>query len=238
MNAYITKEDMSAALKAHADPQQAKILQRFFRTGPGEYGEGDIFMGVKVPQTRTVARQFRSAPLDQVLALLKSPVHEERFMALMLLVDRYSTGVDKVRMAVYASYLKNTNYINNWDLVDLSAPQIVGYHLLTRDRSILRRLAKSKSLWERRISILATFRFIRDKEFSDAFRIAEILMGDKHDLIHKAVGWMLREIGKRDMKVEEEFLMRNYKRMPRTMLRYAIERFPEIKRQAYLKGTV
>jgi 3-methyladenine DNA glycosylase AlkD len=238
MTSNITVEDISRALSAYANPRKAQILQRFFKTGPGQYGEGDIFIGVMVPQTRAVAKAFRTAPLDEIAGLLKSRVHEERLLALMLLVEQYARGNEKTKKAVYASYLRNTRYINNWDLVDLSAPQIVGGHLMTRDRSILRKLAVSESLWERRISVLATFRFIKDGDFSDATAIAEMLIDDKHDLIHKAVGWMLREIGKRDMPVEEEFLRDNYKKMPRTMLRYAIERFPEKKRRAYLKGTI
>jgi 3-methyladenine DNA glycosylase AlkD len=238
MNTAITIENMRTALNAHADPRQAAILRRFFKTGPGQYGEGDIFIGVKVPQTRAVARQFRTAPLDEILALLKSPVHEERLLALLMLVDRYSKGDDRTKKSVYKAYFANTRYINNWDLVDLSAPQIVGGHLIAHDRSILHKLAVSKSLWERRISIIATFQFIKNGDFKDAIAIAGILIGDTHDLIHKAVGWMLRETGKRDMAMEEEFLHRNYRRMPRTMLRYAIERFPEKKRQAYLKGIV
>jgi 3-methyladenine DNA glycosylase AlkD len=238
MTTAINIENMRAALSAHADPRQAEILQRFFKTGPGQYGEGDIFIGVMVPQTRAVAKAFRTAPLDEIAGLLKSRVHEERLLALMMLVEQYARGNEKTKKAVYASYLRNTRHINNWDLVDLSAPQIVGGHLMARDRSILRKLAVSKSLWERRISVLATFRFIKDDDFSDAIAIAEMLIDDEHDLIHKAVGWMLREIGKRDMAVEEEFLRGKYKRMPRTMLRYAIERFPEKKRKSYLRGLV
>jgi 3-methyladenine DNA glycosylase AlkD len=237
-NSNIKVADIRSALGKHSDPRQATILQRFFKTGPGQYGEGDIFIGVKVPQTRAVARQFRSAPIDEILSLLKSAVHEERLLALLLMVEQYSKGNDGIREKIINSYLANTRYINNWDLVDLSAPQIVGGYLIDRDRSILRKLALSRSLWERRISIIATFHFIKNGDLSDTFEIAGILIADKHDLIHKAVGWMLRETGKRDMKAEEEFLIPNYKSMPRTMLRYAIERFPEKKRQAYLKGTV
>jgi 3-methyladenine DNA glycosylase AlkD len=237
-NSNITAADIRSALGKHSDTRQATILQRFFKTGPGQYGEGDIFIGVKVPQTRAVAKQFHSAPIDEILSLLKSAVHEERLLALLLMVEEYSRGNDSIRKKINNSYLANTRYINNWDLVDLSAPQIVGGYLIDRDRSILRKLALSRSLWERRISIIATFHFIKNGDLSDTFEIAGILIDDTHDLIHKAVGWMLRETGKRDIKAEEEFLIPNYKRMPRTMLRYAIERFPEKKRQAYLKGTV
>jgi len=237
-NQSMTADHIRAALGRHADPRQAEILRRFFKTGPGQYGEGDIFLGVKVPQTRAVARQFSLFPLEETLSLLKSVVHEERLLALLLMVDQYSKGAESVRNKIYKSYLANTRHINNWDLVDLSAPQIVGAHLVERDRSILRKLAVSSSLWERRISVIATFHFIKNGDLTDTFVIAEKLLSDAHDLIHKAVGWMLRETGKRDMAAEEDFLRRHYKSMPRTMLRYAIERFPEKKRRAYLKGTV
>jgi 3-methyladenine DNA glycosylase AlkD len=238
MTTAFSPEDLRTALRMHADPRQARILQGFFKTGPGEYGEGDIFIGVKVPQVRSVAKAFRAAPLKVITSLMKSPIHEERELALFILVAQYTGGDEIVQDDIYTAYLSNTRYINNWDLVDLSAPQIVGGHLMTRNRSILLKLARSKSLWERRISILAPFWFIKSGDFADALRIAGMLLKDSHDLIHKAVGWMLREIGKRDLAAEEAFLMKHYKKMPRTMLRYAIERFPEKKRQGYLKGLV
>jgi len=236
MTSVITASQIRAALKRHADPRHASILQRFFKTKPGEYGAGDTFIGIKMPQVRSVARAFRSAPLHTAIELLKSPIHEERLLALLLFVEQYDKGDEEQRATIYNVYLKQTKYINNWDLVDLSAPQIVGRHLETRDRSVLIRLSQSTSLWERRIGIMATFWFIKKGNFSDALMISEILLKDSNDLIHKAVGWMLREIGKRNITVEEEFLKRHYKDMPRTMLRYAIERFPENKRQDYLKG--
>jgi len=238
MMSAITASEIRAALNKHADPRQASILRRFFKTGPGEYGEGDIFIGVKVPQTRSVVRAFRSAPLNAVKELLKSPIHEERLLALLLLVEQYDRGDEEQRSTIFNAYIRRTKCINNWDLVDLSAPQIVGRHLEARERSVLVRLSQSKSLWERRIGIMATFWFIKKGDFADAFMISEILLKDSHDLIHKAVGWMLRETGKRNITAEEEFLKKYYKDMPRTMLRYAIERFPEKKRQAYLKGMV
>jgi 3-methyladenine DNA glycosylase AlkD len=234
----ITPEQLRAELRRHADKKQAVILQRFFKTGPGDYGEGDIFIGVKVPQTRSVVRACKNAPFAAMEELLKSPVHEERLLALMLLVEQYAKGDEKARAVIFTAYLKNTRFINNWDLVDISAPQIVGRHLAKRDRSILYELARSQSLWERRVSILATFWFIKTGDFGDMLSISEMLLNDKHDLIQKAVGWMLREIGKRDIAREEAFLQPRYKNMPRTMLRYAIERFPEKKRQAYLKGLI
>jgi 3-methyladenine DNA glycosylase AlkD len=176
--------------------------------------------------------------LNAVKELLKSPIHEERLLALLLLVEQYDRGDEEQRSTIFNAYIRRTKCINNWDLVDLSAPQIVGRHLEARERSVLVRLSTSKSLWERRIGIMATFWFIKKGDFADAFMISEILLKDSHDLIHKAVGWMLRETGKRNITAEEEFLKKYYKDMPRTMLRYAIERFPEKKRQAYLKGMV
>lgn len=238
MTSLITASQIRAALHKHADPRQASILRRFFKTGPGEYGEGDIFIGIKVPQMRSVARAFRLAPMNAVKELLKSPIHEERLLALVLLVEQYDKGDEKQRTTIFNVYIRHTKYINNWDLVDISAPHIVGRHLEARDRSMLVRLSQSPSLWERRIGIMATFWFIKKGDFSDVLMISEILLKDRNDLIHKAVGWMLRETGKRDSSVEEEFLKKHYKEMPRTMLRYAIERFPETKRQAYLKGAI
>jgi 3-methyladenine DNA glycosylase AlkD len=221
-------------LRSFGNPEQAAILARFFKTGPGQYGEGDRFISVKVPATRKVAREFGNLPLADVECLLHSEIHEERLLALAILVGRFEKGDDAARRRVYDLYLANTRHINNWDLVDLSAPQIVGGYLETRSRRPLDRLAKSASLWQRRISILATHWFIRHGDFADTLRIAERLLADKEDLIHKAVGWMLREVGKRNVGVLEEFLDKHYTVMPRTMLRYAIERFPETKRHAYL----
>jgi 3-methyladenine DNA glycosylase AlkD len=238
MSPAITTDQLRSALNCYADTKQAQLLQRYFKTGPGDYGEGDIFIGLRVPQTRSVAKAFKQAPLPIIKTLLKSAVHEERFLALMILAGQYNRGDDKQRQAIFETYLRHTRYINNWDLVDLSAPQIVGRHLEARDRTILTKLARSKSLWERRISMMAAFWFIKNSDFEDALAIADILLHDRHDLIHKAVGWMLREIGKKNIAAEEAFLLERYKNMPRTMLRYAIERFPEKKRQAYLKGLV
>jgi 3-methyladenine DNA glycosylase AlkD len=225
-------------LRSLADPKAAAILARFFKTGPGQYGEGDQFIGVKVPVTRKVAKEFRSLPINEVECLLHSEIHEERLLALVILVGQFEKGDDATRKRIYNLYLANTRHINNWDLVDLSAPQIVGGYLETRNRKPLDRQAKSASLWERRISILATYWFIRHGDFTDTIRIAEKLLGDKEDLIHKAVGWMLREVGKRDVAVLEEFLDEQCRVMPRTMLRYAIERFSEEKRRKYMDGTL
>jgi 3-methyladenine DNA glycosylase AlkD len=213
------------------DPQQAKLLQGFFKTGPGEYGEGDIFLGIKVPLQRKVAKRFKDLELNEIQLLLDSKVHEHRLVGLLILVDKYQRNPDK---EIVDFYLSNTKNINNWDLVDLTAHKILGHYFLNKDRSILYELAKSQNLWEKRISIIATAAFIRNNDFRDTLKIAEILLNDDHDLIHKAVGWMLREIGKKDQKVEEKFLDIYYKKMPRTMLRYAIERFSESKRKHYM----
>jgi 3-methyladenine DNA glycosylase AlkD len=226
--------EIRARLRQLANEGTAKALQRFFKTGPGEYGEGDVFVGIKVPPLRLLAREFEDTPLKTLKTLLTSKVHEERALALMILVRQFERGNEDLRERVYDFYLAHTRHINNWDLVDGSAPYIVGPFLWKRDRRRLYVLARSSSLWEKRIAILATFYFIRQNDFADALKISELLLTDKHDLIHKAVGWMLREIGKRDAAVEESFLKKHSREMPRTMLRYAIEKFPESKRRRYL----
>jgi len=233
-----------------ADPEKAKLFLRFFKTGKGEYGEGDRFLGVTVPNTRLIAKKYKNIPMGDLQELLSSKIHELRLCALMILRFQYESSFanlpagkagaskgkqDKFRIVNF--YLKNTKYINNWDLVDLSASYIIGNWLLDRDRGLLYRLVRSKSLWERRIAVISTFEFIKNNQFEDSLKISEILLNDKHDLIHKAVGWMLRELGKRDQKLEEDFLKKHYKKMPRTMLRYAIEKFSKEKRDYYLKLT-
>jgi len=225
-------------LKSQASKKRAKLLQGFFKTGPGEYGEGDIFLGVTVPQTRKIAKKYGNLGFSDTKKLLKSKIHEERLAALLILVDNFKKGSGGKREQIYKFYLDSTKYINNWDLVDLTAHKIVGEYLQKREKKILERLSKSKNLWERRISIISTAAFIGRGEFRDALEISSFLLNDKHDLIHKAVGWMLREIGKRDLEAEEKFLKKHYKKMPRTMLRYAIEKFPKSKRKAYLKGKI
>ena len=224
-------------LRAEADADDAVNLQRFFKTGPGQYGEGDWFLGVRVPALRRLARAHRELPLPDTLEMLASKWHEERLLAIVLLVDRYRRADAAGKQAVYDAYLANTRYVNNWDLVDASAPYIVGAHLDPNDTSLLDRLAGSANVWERRIAILATFHGIKQREFALALRMAERLVGDEHDLIHKAVGWMLREIGNRDRATEEAFLREHCRTMPRTMLRYAIEKFPEPLRRRYLDGS-
>ncbi len=217
-----------------SDPEKAKKLSGFFKTGKGQYGEGDIFLGIPVPEQRKVAKKYRDLPLSDVQELLSSKIHEHRLTALIILVSKYEKADDSGKKEIFSFYLKNTENINNWDLVDLSAPKIVGDYLFNKDTSILFKLAKSDNLWERRIAILSTFTFIRNNDFEDALSISELLLHDEHDLIHKAVGWMLREIGKRDQEIEERFLNKHCMQMPRTMLRYAIEKFDKNKRKFYL----
>lgn len=216
------------------DPQKAKILGRFFKTGKGEYGEGDIFWGLTVPQQRQVAKNYSHLRLNKLQNFLSSKIHEFRLTALFILMAKYKKAGDDEKKKIFNFYLANTENINNWDLIDLSAPSIVGDYLLENDRSILYKLSRSQNLWEKRIAILATYIFIKNGQFNDTLKISEILLNDKHDLIHKAVGWMLREIGKKDQKAEEKFLEKYCRQMPRTMLRYAIEKFPEEKRKFYL----
>lgn len=212
--------------------------QRFFKTGKGEYGEGDKFLGIRVPVLRKMARKHRGIAIDEVSHLLKSQFHEERLLAVFMLVDIFKKASEKDKNKIYALYLDSTKFINNWDLVDCSAEHIVGAYLQAIDKKPLYNLAKSSSLWKRRISIISTFHFIKHNKFTDTLKIAKILLHDEEDLIHKAVGWMLREVGKRDSEAEERFLKKHYKNMPRTMLRYAIEKFPEEKRKCYLRGEI
>ncbi|UCH84004.1 MAG: DNA alkylation repair protein [Candidatus Latescibacterota bacterium] len=225
-------------LKGLGEKERAEVSQRFFKTGPGEYGEGDVFVGVRVPDLRRMAKRHREIPIRDIKLLLKSKIHEERFLALLVLVLRYQNGNESVKKRIYRLYLNSTRHINNWDLVDVTSPAIVGHFLSDKDRTPLYDLAGSTSLWERRIAIISTLFFIRQKDFEDTLAIARRLLADPEDLIHKAVGWMLREVGKRDQKAEESFLRIHYRKMPRTMLRYAIERFPERPRQQFLKGRI
>jgi 3-methyladenine DNA glycosylase AlkD len=219
-------------LESLKNPKKAKDLQRFFKTGKGEYGEGDIFLGIVVPLQRRVAKKYSDLSLADLQKLLDKKIHEFRLTALFILTEK------ELNKEIFDFYLRNTKNINNWDLVDLSAPKILGEYLINKDKKILYKLAGSKSLWERRIAVLATFTFIDHNDFRDSLKIAEKLINDEHDLIHKAAGWGLREVGKRDLKTEEDFLKKYYKKMPRTMLRYAIEKFPEKKRRAYLSSEI
>lgn len=219
-----------------ANPKKKQILQKFFKTGLGQYGEGDIFLGITVPESRKIAKKYENLSLKDTTKLLKSKIHEERLVALLVLVQKFKEI--KERKQIVDFYLKHTKKINNWDLVDLSAPKILGMYFLDKDKSILYKLAQSQNLWDKRIGIISTHTFILNNKFQATLKISEILLNDDHDLIHKAVGWMLREVGKKDVDILEKFLKKNYKKMPRTMLRYAIEKFPEKTRKSYLNGLI
>jgi 3-methyladenine DNA glycosylase AlkD len=232
-------QNLKKDLKKLSSPTRAISSLRFFKTGQGQYGEGDKFIGITVPDIRQVSKQYLDLSLEDVLSLLHSPIHEERLCALLILVSQYQKGDNKKQKQIFDLYLKNYKYINNWDLIDLTAPRIVGAYLFDKPKDILYKLAKSKNLWQRRVAILATFQFIYYGQSQDTLKISKILLHDEHDLIQKAVGWMLREVGKRvDEKILLDFLKANYKIMPRTMLRYAIERLPNSKRLAYLQGRI
>lgn len=231
-----TPRELRKRIRAAANPRDAVFLQRFFRTGPGEYGEGDRFLGIRVPATRQLIREYRGPSMPAVRLLLKSPYHEERLLALLLLVRIYQRAEPAERERVYRFYLAHTRHINNWDLVDCSAPPIVGRHLERRSRRDLSRLARSKDLWERRIAVVATQWLIRAGDFGPTLMLAGRLLDDRHDLMHKAIGWMLREVGKRDRSVLRGFLDRHAARMPRTMLRYSIEHFPPRLRRQYMNA--
>lgn len=238
----VNLKELEKVLEKHKNPKKAKILQGFFKTGRGEYGEGDVFLGITVPIQRKIAKEFSELSLEDIKSLLNSKIHEKRLIALFILTDKYKTAdrkkVYNLKEKIFSFYIDNIKNVNNWDLVDLSAPNICGDFLKDKKRDILHSLAKSENIWERRIAILSTFYFIKNDDFSDSLKISKILLLDKHDLIQKAVGWMLREIGKRNLLVEENFLKNNYKKMPRTMLRYAIEKFDEDKRNKYLSGDI
>ena len=226
-------------IRALANKEIAQHSLRFFKTDKGEYGHGDLFLGVRAPQIRLIAKKHVDISITDMKTLIQSKYHEERFLGLIILVNKYAKTKDKKnRNQLYKIYVSSFKYINNWNLVDVTCPHVTGKHLIDKDRTILYKWAKSEDLWAKRIAMVSTFSFIRKNDLEDTFKIAEILLHDEHDLIHKAVGWMLREAGKRDIKKEETFLKKYYKTMPRTMLRYSIEKFPETKRQKYLKGTI
>ena len=233
-------KNLKKDLRKYKNSECAKLLSRYFKTGSGQYGEGDIFLGLKVGQIRNLARKYQNASLLTIEKLLASKIHEERVVAVIILIHQFQKVDLRGKNEIYKFYLKNISGVNNWDLVDISCHKIIGAYLDISgvSREILYKFAKSNNLWKKRISIITTFQFIKKEEFKEALKIAKILLNDKHDLIHKAVGWVLREIGKKDFVTEEQFLKKYYKKMPRTMLRYAIERFPEKKRQAYLKGKI
>lgn len=228
-------EELKGKLEKLASSKTKKILEGFFKTAPGEYGEGDIFLGIKVPELRKLAKDFYTLTFQDLQGLFLSNIHEHRFIALVILSENYKKGNERNKKDIYDFYLSNTKNINNWDLVDVSAPKIVGTHLGNKDRKILYKLSRSKNLWERRIAIVSTMSFIRNNDFFDTLTISELLLNDSEDLIHKACGWMLREVGKRDKKVLKQFLDKFKEQMPRVMLRYAIEKFSPDERRKYLK---
>jgi len=230
--------DILSKLQVLGNNERVPAVQKFFKTAPGEYGEGDVFVSLPVPEIRKLAKEYQTLPLSEIIQLLQSSIHEARLLALFILVRAYTQGDASLQENIYNLYLRNTRFINNWDLVDASAEHIAGAYLRYRSRFPLYALAESSLLWDRRISIMATFHYIKRGEFAETLHITELLLRDTEDLIHKAVGWMLREIGKRDQIIEENFLQVHYKTMPRTMLRYAIEKFPEKLRQQYLRGEI
>lgn len=228
----MTTEQLKKDLAFHINKEKAAFFPRFFKTGKGQYGEGDKFIGVTVPNQRKIAKKYKDLPEKELKLLISSPIHEHRLTAIFILVHQYSKDPEKT----YNFYLKNLKYVNNWDIVDSSAHKIIGQHLLNKkDRSLLHKFSKSKDLWERRIAMMSTYTFIKNKQFSDALKIATTLLNDSHDLIHKVVGWMLREIGKQDLPTLEKFLTKHHKTMPRTMLRYAIEKLSPAKRKHYMQ---
>jgi 3-methyladenine DNA glycosylase AlkD len=230
-------KELKLEIRRKANQQKAKLLQGFFKTGKGEYGEGDLFLGIVVPESRKIVKKFKDLSFSDLSELIKSEYHEERLIALLILVSKFEKGNEAEKSSAYKFYIKNRKGINNWDLVDLTASKIAGPYLQNKDKTIIYKFAKSKDIWERRIAVLSCFHYIYYGDCRDALKIAQILKNDKHDLIQKAVGWMLREVGKRcGKKFEEEFLKKNCKTMPRVMLRYAIEKFPEKLRRFYLKN--
>lgn len=230
--------DLRSEIKKSGSPARAAVSRRFFKTGKGEYAEGDIFVGLTVPQCRLLVKKYEKLSISDIKILLQSKVHEERLIALLLLVRQYTYGTERDRTKIYRLYLSSLAYVNNWDLVDSSADKIVGVYLFDKPTDVLKKLAVSKNIWKRRVAMIATFAFIRVGRFEETFAIAELLQKDSHDLIHKAVGWMLREVGEKSIEAEKRFLQAHYRTMPRTMLRYAIEHFDEVERKKYLAGTI
>ena len=232
----MTSELLIESLQMSADKEKAQFLQRFFKTGRGQYAESDVFWGIKVPETRQVAKAYRSMPLVELGIIMKNPVHEVRLCGLMVLIEQFNKAKEADKKRIIDFYLSHTQYINNWDLVDLSCYKILGNYLLDKPRDVLYRMAKSKNMWEQRIAIVSTLAFIRNYEFDDTLAISEVLLDHRHDLIHKAVGWMLRELAKKDEFAMLQFIEKHYNRLSRTTLRYAIERLPEEQRKNILQG--
>jgi 3-methyladenine DNA glycosylase AlkD len=229
-------DKLKKEIQESANEKQAEILQRFFKTGKGGYGEGDVFLGLNSQQIKNIAKKFFSLSIPKIQELLKSKIHEERVCALRILIRKYENASNEEQENIFNFYLSNTKNINNWDLVDLSAPKIFGSFLLNHNKNLLYKLVQSENLWERRIAIISTLSFIRENEFEDTLAISELLLQDNHDLIHKAVGWMLREVGKREKNILKDFLRKHYENIPRTTLRYAIEKFEEEERKKWLRG--
>lgn len=221
-------------LRNQADKQKAEILKKFFKTGPGQYAQGDVFLGISVPWSRKIAKKYYYLKEKDIIKLLNSKIHEERLTALFIMIAKFEKGNEEEKKKIFKLYLKNIKHINNWDLVDASAYKILGAYLSDKPKDILYKMAQTKDVWKKRIAVIATFNFIKENEFDHALKIIRILLSDKHHLINKANGWMLREIGKRNLKIEESFLIKHYKEMPRVTLGYAIEKFPEKKRKKYL----
>lgn len=235
----MTREMLQKIFRSYKNTERAKINARFFKSGKGEYGEGDKFLGITVPQTRLVAKQGSALSISDITKFLTSPWHEERLLGTILLVNRYKKSSEEAREEIYKTYLKNiTTGINNWDLVDTSAPSIVGSHLISRKRDVLYKLTKSKNLWEKRVAIIATLAFIRQNDVADTLNICELFLTEKHDLMHKACGWMLREIGKKDRKALRDFLKKHAHHMPRTMLRYSIEHLSQEEKVTWMKKKI
>lgn len=230
----MTAARLIAEMHALGNPEKATHLQRFFKTGEGEYAAGDLFLGIVVPETRRMAKQYKSLPFDELQELIQHPYHEIRLCALLILVEQYKKASEPEKTSLVDFYLKHTAYINNWDLVDLSAPYIIGHYLLDKERSLLYQLVASNSLWERRIAVVSTLTLIRANDFKEALALAELLKTDQQDLMHKATGWVLRETGKKDRKVLTDFLEAHATTLPRTTLRYAIEHYPEEQRLYFL----
>ncbi|MFI3263192.1 MAG: DNA alkylation repair protein [Rikenellaceae bacterium] len=228
-------ETIKEQLLSLGSPEKAQLQQRFFKCGKGGYAESDKFLGITVPETRSVAKLLGAVELYEIWKLLQDEYHECRMLALFVLVERYKRGNEELKDEIYKGCLTNIKYINNWDLIDVNCPKIIGAHLLNRNRELLYRLAQSKELWEQRIAIVSTLQFIRNNDFSDTIAISELLLHHPHDLIQKAVGWMLREVGKRDILLLIDFLDKHHKTMPRTMLRYSIEKLTPMERAYYMK---
>ncbi|TGK00338.1 DNA alkylation repair protein [Leptospira langatensis] len=229
-----TARDLLQEIRSYADPKKVPILSSFFKTGKGQYGEGDLFLGIQVPPLRKLSKKYRGLPLSELQKVVSSKYHEERLAGFFVLCETFQKSTEEDRKKLHEFYLKNMKYVNNWDLVDLSARDMIGEYLIDKDRKLLYKLARSKDLWEKRISMIATYAFIRKGDYADTYKIAEILLRDKEDLIHKVVGWMLREAGNRDLNSEIDFLDKHAATMPRTMLRYAIEKFPEKLKKKYM----